>query len=73
MEVSPTWSTSLLAILRRMRRMILPERVFGSAGAQWITSGAAMGPISLRTWSFSSYAKETFQLPRLIQGVYVFL
>ena len=25
--------------------MILPERVFGSAGAKWITSGVAIGPI----------------------------
>jgi hypothetical protein len=32
-EVSPSWSCSLAAILRRMRRMILPERVFGRLGA----------------------------------------
>lgn len=51
-EVSPSSSavTSLpeAAILRRMRRMILPERVFGSDGAQWTTSGAANAPISER-------------------------
>ena len=29
--------------------MILPERVFGSPGAHWITSGFAKGPISWRT------------------------
>ena len=41
--------------LRRMRRMILPERVLGKPGAQWITSGVAMGPISVRTcWTSSA-------------------
>ncbi|MNO00387.1 hypothetical protein D3C81_2202660 [compost metagenome] len=34
--------------------MILPERVFGRPGAHWITSGEAIGPISLRTQFFSS-------------------
>ena len=29
--------------------MILPERVFGRPGANWIISGVAIGPISLRT------------------------
>ena len=29
--------------------MILPERVFGRPGANWITSGVAIGPISWRT------------------------
>jgi type IV secretory pathway TraG/TraD family ATPase VirD4 len=32
-EMSPSCSCSSAAILRRMRRMILPERVFGSPGA----------------------------------------
>ncbi len=32
-DVSPSASVSLAAILRRIRRMILPDRVFGSAGA----------------------------------------
>jgi hypothetical protein len=32
-EVSPSWSGAFSAILRRMRRMILPLRVFGSPGA----------------------------------------
>ncbi len=34
--------------------MILPERVLGRAGAHWITSGVAVGPISLRTCWISS-------------------
>src|SRR5579859_17488 len=53
-EVSPRLSVSFAAILRRMRRMILPLRVFGSAGAHWIASGEAIGPISLRTQATSS-------------------
>jgi hypothetical protein len=32
-DVSPIWSTAFSAILRKMRRMILPERVFGRPGA----------------------------------------
>ena len=53
-DVSPRLSTSLAAILRRIRRIILPLRVLGSPGAQWITSGAAIGPISRRTHATSS-------------------
>src|SRR5947209_5114029 len=53
-EASPSAPTSSSAILRRMRRMIFPERVLGRPGANWITSGAAMGPISLRTQATSS-------------------
>ena len=34
--------------------MILPERVFGRPGANWIRSGEAIGPISLRTQATSS-------------------
>src|SRR3990167_505180 len=51
--VSPRFSSSLAAILRRMRRMILPERVLGRPGAHWIRSGRAMAPISFAT-RFSS-------------------
>ena len=29
--------------------MILPERVFGRLGANWMRSGEAIGPISVRT------------------------
>src|SRR5947199_76777 len=53
-EVSPSAPTSSSAILRRMRRMIFPERVFGRPGANWMTSGAAIGPISLRTQATSA-------------------
>jgi hypothetical protein len=48
-DVSPRCSTSPAATLRRMRRMILPLRVLGNAGAQCTTSGAAKGPICVRT------------------------
>ncbi|CEG10122.1 hypothetical protein BN961_03557 [Afipia felis] len=34
--------------------MILPERVFGRPGANWIRSGCAIGPMSLRTHATSS-------------------
>src|SRR5690606_18611885 len=53
-EVSPSEPKSSSAILRRMRRMILPERVLGRPGENWILSGWAMAPISLRTWAISS-------------------
>lgn len=54
-EVSPRSEVSSSAILRRMRRMIFPDRVLGNPGAQWITSGVAMGPISVRTcWTSSA-------------------
>ncbi len=33
------------AMLRKSLRSIFPLRVFGSAGAQWITSGIAKNPI----------------------------
>ena len=45
-EVSPSWSGAFSAILRRMRRMILPERVFGRPGAHCRWSGVAIGPIA---------------------------
>src|SRR6476659_655476 len=50
-DVSPSAPTSFSAILRRMRRIILPARVFGRPGADWMTSGEAIGPSSLRTSS----------------------
>ena len=34
--------------------MILPDRVLGRPGANWITSGLAMGPISWPTNFLSS-------------------
>src|SRR5260370_29713729 len=53
-EVSPRLPGSSSAILRRMRRMILPERVLGRPGANWIRSGEAIGPISRRTHATKS-------------------
>lgn len=40
---------SLTAILRKIRLIILPERVLGNPGAYCITSGIAKGPIFSRT------------------------
>src|SRR4051812_16384733 len=57
--VSPRLPNSSSAILRKMRRMILPERVLGSDGANWIRSGAAIGPISLRTHRTSSLRRDS--------------
>ena len=45
----------LVAISRSSRRMILPERVFGSASVKRISSGRASAPISLTTWSDSDF------------------
>src|SRR6476646_1185388 len=48
-EISPRLEKSSSAILRRMRRMILPDRVLGRPGENWIWSGVASGPISFLT------------------------
>ena len=48
-ETSPIWSVSPVAILRKILRIIFPERVLGRAGAQCIASGVAIGPITERT------------------------
>ena len=48
-EVSPRESSSCEAIFLKIRLIILPLRVFGRAGAHCITSGAAKGPIVVRT------------------------
>ena len=53
-DVSPRLDTSFSAILRRILRMILPERVFGRPGAHCSRSGVAMGQISVRTCLTSS-------------------
>ncbi|MFN8370950.1 MAG: hypothetical protein U0T83_10050 [Bacteriovoracaceae bacterium] len=37
--ISPNSLNSLQAILRKILRMIFPERVFGNAGVKWIKSG----------------------------------
>jgi len=47
-EVSPIF-LSPMAILRRTRRMILPDRVFGRPGASCTKSGVANGPIFVLT------------------------
>src|SRR5688500_15490864 len=59
-EISPSWSCSFAAILRRIRRMIFPERVLGRLGAHCRRSGAAMAPSSLRTQLRSSLCDESF-------------
>lgn len=43
--ISPSSSSWLPAIFRKILRMIFPLLVLGSPGAQWITSGAANAPI----------------------------
>src|SRR5579883_1086269 len=53
-EVSPRAEYWFSAILRKIRRMILPDRVLGRPGANWMRSGEAIGPISLRTQATSS-------------------
>jgi hypothetical protein len=53
-DTSPSEPSSFSATLRRMRRMILPERVLGRPGANWIRSGEAMAPISFLTHCLSS-------------------
>ena len=45
----------LVAISRSRRRMILPERVLGSASVKRISSGRASAPISLTTCSPSAF------------------
>ena len=67
-EVSPSAPNSSSAILRRMRRMILPERVLGRPGANWIRSGEAIGPISLRTQATSSLRRSSRRLLARHQG-----
>src|SRR5262245_48670722 len=58
-DVSPRLEKSSSAILRRMRRMILPERVLGSPGENWIRSGVASGPISFLTcWTSSFFSSS---------------
>ena len=48
-EVSPKLATSPSAIFLKMRRMILPLRVFGSPVTNCILSGLAMAPIIFET------------------------
>ena len=46
--------TSLEAILRKIRRIILPDRVLGSSGTITIVFGVAKGPILVLTCILSS-------------------
>jgi hypothetical protein len=50
-DVSPRLVASPSPILRRIRRMILPERVFGRPATIWILSGLAIGPMIFETRS----------------------
>ena len=43
-EILPVQTSSFKSL-----RMILPDRVFGSAGAKWRSSGLAMAPITFPT------------------------
>ena len=53
--ISPSWSSSPAKILRRIRRMIFPDRVLGRSGTGKMAFGAANGPIDLRTWRIKSF------------------
>ena len=48
METSPIESSSPAATLRKMRRMILPDRVLGRS-EYTMKSGVAIGPMAART------------------------
>lgn len=54
-DVSPKLSSSPLRILRRMRRMILPDRVLGRSSTMKMAFGAAKGPICFRTCRMRSF------------------
>src|SRR6266540_2857591 len=55
--VSPSCSSS--ATFRRSRRMIFPDRVFGSSSVNRTVRGLAMGPIVPATWSRSSLTSSS--------------
>lgn len=60
--VSPSSSSCLEAIFLRILLIIFPLLVFGSAGAQWILSGAANAPIwnvHKRRWKISDKWSHT--------------
>src|SRR5271157_6279450 len=46
--------SSFVAMAFKMRRMIFPDRVFGTASVNIMNSGAATGPATLRTWAIIS-------------------
>src|SRR5262249_41203580 len=69
-DVSPRLPYSSSAILRRILRMILPERVLGRLGANWIRSGEAIGPISFRTHCTSSLRRSSLAFSPAISVTY---
>ena len=65
-DISPNESSSPDKILRRMRLMILPERVLGKSSITNTAFGAAKGPIDFRTWATRSLRIWSFSsLPSL--------
>ena len=54
-DVSPNESSSPAKILRRIRLIILPDRVLGRSSTMKTAFGAAKGPIDLRTWRTRSF------------------
>ena len=48
--------------------MILPERVLGKPGANWILSGDAIGPMFLRTYATNSFSAPPFGSTPLLKG-----
>lgn len=62
-EVSPKESSSPARILRRIRLMIFPDRVFGKSSTIKTAFGAANGPIDRRTWRIKSLRVWSVSLP----------
>ena len=58
MVVSPRLFGSFAAIFLKILLIIFPDLVFGKPGANWITSGVAIGPICFRTHSFKSLSRS---------------
>ncbi len=54
-DVSPRESSSPERIFLKIRRIILPDRVFGRSTTTMIALGAANGPMDLRTCSTRSF------------------
>lgn len=66
MVVTSPMFLSFFATCRKTRRMILPERVFGSPGEFWMISGVAKGPILVRTKI--KILQQKFSLDLCIRG-----
>lgn len=69
MLISPT-SLSLTAIFLKILLIILPLLVLGRAGAFWMTSGWAKGPILSRTCVLSSLRSFSSNLPKKKEGFF---